>query len=54
MVFRRALGHGNLLVAEATAKKPPPLSLDEALDLTMLIAPNDPRRVAARWLLCAT
>jgi hypothetical protein len=41
-------------VAEATAKEVPPLSLEDALDLTMLIARKDPRRhprVAARWLL---
>jgi hypothetical protein len=32
----------------------PPLSLEDALDLTILIARKDPRRhprVAARWLL---
>jgi hypothetical protein len=43
-----------LLVAEATAKELPPLSLEDALELTMLIARKDPRRhprVAARWLL---
>jgi hypothetical protein len=53
-IFRRALERGNLLVAEATAKELPPLSLEDALDLTMLIARKDPRRhprVAARWLL---
>jgi hypothetical protein len=45
-IFRRALERKNLLVAEATAKELPPL--------TMLIARKDPRRhprVAARWLL---
>ena len=53
-VFRRALEHGNLLVAEPTAKELPPLNLTDALELTMLIARKDPRRhsgVAARWLL---
>jgi hypothetical protein len=43
-----------LLVVEATAKELPPLSLEDALELTMLIARKDPRRhprVAARWLL---
>jgi hypothetical protein len=52
-VFRRALERGNLLVAEATAKEIGRLSLDEALELTLLIAQEDPRRhprVAARWL----
>jgi hypothetical protein len=51
--FRRALERGNLLVAEATAKEIGRLSLDEALELTLLIARKDPRRhprVAARWL----
>jgi hypothetical protein len=40
-------------VAEATAKEIGRLSLDEALELTLLIARKDPRRhprVAARWL----
>jgi hypothetical protein len=53
-IFCRALEHGNLLVAEATAKELPPLNLTDALELTMLIARKDPRRhprVAARWLL---
>jgi hypothetical protein len=31
-IFRRALTHGNLLVAEATAKELPPLSLTDALE----------------------
>jgi hypothetical protein len=54
-VFRRAIERGNLLVAKATAKDLPPLSLEDALDLTILIARKEPRRhprVAARWLLC--
>jgi hypothetical protein len=53
-IFKRALERGNLVVAEATAKELPPLSLTDALDLTMLIARKEPRRhtrVAARWLL---
>jgi hypothetical protein len=53
-IFKRALQHGNLLVAEATAKELPPLNLVDALELTILIARKDPRRhprVAARWLL---
>ena len=40
-------------LAEATAKELPPLSLEDALELTMLIAQKDRQpRVAARWLLC--
>jgi hypothetical protein len=38
----------------AAAKELPPLSLVDALELTILIARKDPRRhprVAARWLL---
>jgi hypothetical protein len=53
-ILRRALLHGNLLVAEATAKELPQLNLTDSLELTMLIARKDPRRhprVAARWLL---
>jgi hypothetical protein len=41
------------VIAEATAKEIGRLSLDEALELTILIARKDPRRhprVAARWL----
>jgi hypothetical protein len=52
-VFRRALQHENLVVAEATAKEVGRVSLAEALELTVLIARKDPRRhprVAARWL----
>jgi hypothetical protein len=53
-VFKRALEHDNLLVAEATAKEIGHVSLVEALELTALIARKAPRRhprVAARWLL---
>ena len=52
-IFCRALEHGNLLVAEATAKELHPLNLTDALELTMLIARKDSSRyprVAARWL----
>jgi hypothetical protein len=52
-VFRRALTHGNLIVAEATARELGRLSLDEALELTILIAQKKPVRlpkVAVRWL----
>jgi hypothetical protein len=52
-IFRRAIERGNLTIAEATAKEIGRLSLSEALELTLLIAREDPRRhprVAARWL----
>ena len=52
-VFRRALEHGNLLVAEATAREIGRIDLREALELTALIALGDPdrgRRASARWL----
>jgi hypothetical protein len=52
-IFRRALQHGNLLVAEATAREVGLVSLAEALELTILIAEREPQRhprVAARWL----
>ena len=52
-VFRRALEHGNLLLAEATAREVGRLDLDEALELTALIAARDRergRRYALRWL----
>jgi len=53
-VFKRALQHENLLVAEATAREIDKVSLVEALELTLLIAKKEPHRhprVAARWLL---
>jgi hypothetical protein len=37
-VFARALQHGNLIVAEATARELGRISLAEALELTILIA----------------
>jgi hypothetical protein len=52
-VFRRAVEHEDLLVAEATAKEIGRISLAEALELTILIARKEPcrhPRVAARWL----
>lgn len=51
-VFRRALEHGNLLLAEFTAREVGKIDLREALELTALIAQNDRergRRVASRW-----
>ena len=52
-MFARALQHGNLLVAEATARELGRISLAEALELTILIAQKEPKRlpkVAVRWL----
>jgi hypothetical protein len=52
-IFRRALQRGNLVVAEATAPEIGRVFLDEALELTLLIAQKEPHRhgrVAARWL----
>jgi hypothetical protein len=53
-VFRRAIEHGNLPLAEATARDMGHVSLAEALDLTALIAQKAShrhQRAAARWLL---
>jgi hypothetical protein len=52
-IFRRALQHGNLLVAEATAKELPPLSLTDALELTILIAQGSASASAGRGPLVA-
>jgi len=50
-IFRRALEHGNLMVAEATAREVGQISLNEALELTALAASRTRHtRVAARWL----
>jgi hypothetical protein len=53
-IFQRAIEHGNLLLAEATAREMGRLSLVEALDLTVLIAQkarHRHQRAGARWLL---
>jgi len=53
-VFRRALKHGNLIVAEATAREVGRITLAEALELTALIAEKGPSRhgrFAVRWLM---
>jgi hypothetical protein len=52
-VFRRAIERGNLLIADTTAREMGGLSLEEALELTALIAFKDPRRhgrAGARWM----
>ena len=52
-VFKRALQHENLLVAEATAREIGRVSLVEALELTALVARKEPHRhgrYSARWL----
>ena len=52
-VFRRALAHGNLLLAEDTAREVGRIDLREALELTALIAKHERRRlprVGAPWL----
>jgi hypothetical protein len=54
-IFQRAIERGNLLVAETVlrAEIPRP-TLGDLLELTALIAMNDPRRhqrTAARWLV---
>jgi hypothetical protein len=52
-IFRRAIEHGNLLIAETTVRELGVVSLSEALELTALVAQNDRargERYAARWL----
>jgi hypothetical protein len=52
-IFRRAIGHGNLTVAEATVREIGAVSLEEALALTVLVAQKEPHRRSAfaiRWL----
>ena len=51
--FRRALERGNLVVAELEAHEVGQLDLDEALELTALVALRDASRrhvYAVRWL----
>ena len=51
-MFRRAIERGNYLVAFTTARELGQLSLDEALELLLLIAKKEPERfdrAAARW-----
>jgi len=51
--FRRALERGNLVVAEIEAREVGRLDLEEALELTALVALRDAQRrdvYAVRWL----
>jgi hypothetical protein len=52
-IFLRAIERGNLVIAESTAREMGRISLEEALELTALIARKDSRRhgrAGARWL----
>jgi hypothetical protein len=52
-IFQKAIKRRNVVAALAAARELPQLSLDDALELTLLVAPKDPPRhprVAARWL----
>jgi hypothetical protein len=52
-IFRRAIERRNLLVAETTLRELGRPTLEELLELTILIAERDPprhARVSARWL----
>jgi hypothetical protein len=52
-IFRRAIEHGNLTVAEATVREIGVVSLAEALALTALVAQKEPHRrsrYTIRWL----
>src|SRR5690242_19445106 len=53
-IFKKALQRRNVIAALAAARELPHLSLEDALELTLLVARKDPRRhsrIAARWLL---
>lgn len=52
-IYARAIEHGNLVLAEATAREVGNLTLEEALRLLFLYAEKDPvryERAALRWL----
>ena len=52
-VFKRALEHDNLVLAEVTAREIGRVTIAEALELTALVARKQPHRygrLAARWL----
>jgi hypothetical protein len=51
-IFSRAIGNGNLVAAEASAREVENLTLEEALRLLFLYAEKDPARyekAALRW-----
>jgi hypothetical protein len=53
-IFTRAIEHGNLVAAEASAREVGNLTLEEALRLLFLYAEKDPvryERAALRWLV---
>jgi hypothetical protein len=52
-IFKRAIENGNVLVAEMTARELGRITLEEALDLTVLVVEKDPgrrSRYLVRWL----
>jgi hypothetical protein len=52
-IFRRALEHDNLALAEVTAREIGRVTIGEGLELTALVARKQPERYgrfAARWL----
>jgi hypothetical protein len=52
-IFRRAIEHGNLILAEGMVRELGQVTLEEALQLVALVAQKDPRRhsrYAVRWL----
>jgi hypothetical protein len=52
-IFRRALEHDNLVVAEVTAREIGRVTIAEALELTALVTRKQPQRYGrfpARWL----
>jgi hypothetical protein len=52
--IKRAIQRRNVVAALAAARELPQLSLEDALELTLLVARKDPRRhprVAGHWLL---
>jgi hypothetical protein len=53
-IFKRAIEHGNVTVAEMTARELGGITLDESLALTALVVQKDPgrrSRYTVRWLL---
>jgi ribosomal protein S7 len=53
-IFKRAIEHGNVLVAGMTARELGKVTLEDSLALTALVVQKDPgrrSRYAVRWLL---